>query len=151
MVEKTTYVADDGKTYTSKDEAIAADKKFAESKKQELTLKNERAADAKKIDDAKHALYAVEDTASKNRQAAYDKYNAAVKTARDQLDADLKAAYEPVKKAREDKDKAVKAFCDKYGGYHRTYTGDEAIREAKEWNSLWDDLFTPLAPLTWLF
>jgi len=89
------YVSDDGKIYNSLEECKEADKQYAEKNKAALQLKEQRIADAKKVEEAFKVIATLEDEYNKKINEAIDAYY-----------------------------KERNNFIKKYGSYHMTFKSE---------------------------
>lgn len=139
------------KKYDSVGELEKDEKAYDDRKKAELTVRSDRAAMAKKVEDADKAYSSAVERYDADRAAAYDAYKKAIEAARAEYQKAIDAAEAPVKEAEKSRRQELEAFCDKYGAYHKTYTGEKADAVAKAIDREIGDFHRRLMDDFWLF
>ena len=133
------------KIFDTVEECEAAETQYKKEQEQKDIAKKEKALMVSK---EKKELATVVENAELALTKAYDEYEIAKEEVRKILEESnqkamdiLNPAKENIKKAQEEKYKAISAFNKRFGFYTTTYSGDRAYKELKRATSWINDVF----------
>lgn len=118
-----------GKTYTSEEECIKAEKEFDKVKQAELVKAKEISKRKKELSDKINEANEKVDIAYKDYHSTQEKANAMIEAAKKSAEELLLAAARELEKATEERMNQIIEFNKEFGPYTTSYVGDKARAE----------------------